>query len=757
MNGAALLAGAGLRGRRRLGIVTTLAVVCLASLGMAAGATVSRHGAPVLDAAADDANVAHLVLLGDPVALRRMTADPEVVASSGPFPTVGADLLTADETIPMQIAGLDSPDIEVNRPPMRAGRWAASADEIVLDRSLAADLSIALHDEVVLQIEGRTTDFEVVGTAVNFTDCFYPQCDPGRAWVTRHGMARLGRAAGDYAQVWLRFDSPEQADPFVQRQLAAGATGISGSESWLDTRADFLTLDRVFGAFVAAFGLFVLAVSAVVIAGSTAVRVVARRREIALLGAVGCTPRQVMSGLVLEQVVLGLVASVVGWALAGLLAPSLQLGIGRTLGPQDPTWSLWALVATAAVITALLVLATIVPARAAARRPVTDVLRDVPRERVSWMNRRSRGLPRRVAWLGAKEAASQPARSALASLAIVVAVIGSMVSIGFIGGINRVAADPARAGDPWDVALVPGEVAPEDVGAALASVDGVQSWFTDMQRRSTLDGGAFLSVATAGDPAAADYRIAGGRAMASAGEAIAGYGFLTRFGVAVGDEVSILAGTTPLDLEIVGWYRETEDSGEVLRYRFETLAAAEPGVRPDVYRITAQPDTTRERLAAELAAALGPTVHTEVLDTGVSDLAPLMAVLWLIAVVLLTMAGVNLLTMMLTATREAARQTGVQLAVGFTPRQVVAQGAVAGLVLGIVSAVVAVPAGLWIFRMLSDSVSTSLGVGPGWMPAPATWSVVVLAVAACVVSAALGALAAARITRRSASELVRSE
>jgi putative ABC transport system permease protein len=99
----------------------------------------------------------------------------------------------------------------------------------------------------------------------------------------------------------------------------------------------------------------------------------------------------------------------------------------------------------------------------------------------------------------------------------------------------------------------------------------------------------------------------------------------------------------------------------------------------------------------------------------------------------------------------------VQLAVGFTPRQVVAQGAVAGLVLGIVSAVVAVPAGLWIFRMLSDGVSTSLGVGPGWMPAPATWSVVVLAVAACVVSAALGALAAARITRRSASELVRSE
>ncbi|MBI5088088.1 MAG: ABC transporter permease, partial [Actinobacteria bacterium] len=165
----------------------------------------------------------------------------------------------------------------------------------------------------------------------------------------------------------------------------------------------------------------------------------------------------------------------------------------------------------------------------------------------------------------------------------------------------------------------------------------------------------------------------------------------------------------------------------------------------------------RAAIADALARRLGPDARIEILDTGVSDLGPLMAVLWLIAVVLLVMAGTNLLSTMLTSSREAARQAGVQLSVGFTPRQLIVQGAVAGAVLGFAATVVAVPLGLWTFRSLSDTVSTSLGVGPGWMPAPDPWSVVILVVSAWVAAAALGALAVARTVRRPAAELVRAE
>lgn len=756
--GALLLAGAGLRGRRRLGLVAASGVLLLAAVGLVAGLEVSRQGAPILDDAAAEANVAHLVLSGDAAAVASVAADPEVVEWSGPFTVVdGIELPVGGELVPMQLTALDSPDVAVGRPLMRDGRWVAADDEIVLDRSVGDDLGIAVGDTIALGRAGTAASFTVVGTAVSFTDCFYPQCDPGRAWVTEAGIARFGAGDEAFSQAWLRFDDPAQADPFVQRQAAAGVTGIGGTESWLDTREDFLTLDRVFGAFVAAFGVFVLVVAAVVIAGSTAMRVLARRREIGLLGAVGCTPGQITRGLLLENLAVGALAGGAGWGLGGLLVPSLQLGIGRALGTQDPSWTLAALVICVLTISLLLVAATIVPAWSAARRPVTDVLRDVPNDRVSRINRRTSRLPARLPLLGAQEVASRPTRAVLAALAIVVAVVGTIVSFGFVDGIDAVAAEPATAGDPWDVAVVPGDVAHGEVDAALAATGGVAGWFVDLERRSTFDGGAFLSVATGGDPGSAAYRIVEGQPLRGRGEAIVGYGFMERFGVDVGDEVDILVGTAPLHLRIVGWYRDTEDSGEILRYRIEDLAAVEPGTVAAVYRVSVADGADPAAVGAALAARLGTAVRIEVLDTGTDDLAPLLAALRLIAVVLLVMAGTNLLSTLLTSQREAAGRIGVQVAVGFTPRQVVAQGAVSGAVLGMVASVVAVPLGLLVFRLLSDTVSSSLGVGPGWMGAPSWAFVASLAAGAVALSAALGALAVRGIVRRPAAELVRSE
>ena len=90
----------------------------------------------------------------------------------------------------------------------------------------------------------------------------------------------------------------------------------------------------------------------------------------------------------------------------------------------------------------------------------------------------------------------------------------------------------------------------------------------------------------------------------------------------------------------------------------------------------------------------------------------------LVALILMAMAAVNLLTSLLTTTRESARRVGVEEAVGFTPHQLVGQGAISGAVLALVAVVVAVPVGLWLFQMLADLVSERIGVGPGWMPMP---------------------------------------
>ena len=121
------------------------------------------------------------------------------------------------------------------------------------------------------------------------------------------------------------------------------------------------------------------------------------------------------------------------------------------------------------------------------------------------------------------------------------------------------------------------------------------------------------------------------------------------------------------------------------------------------------------------------------------------------------MAGANLLSTLLTANRETARRVGVQLALGFTPKQIMVQGAVEGATLGVVAAATGVLGGLWTFRLLSDIVSESIGVGPGWMPAPDLVALLSLVALAVLVSAGLGALAIVRIARQPASDLVRGE
>ncbi|MCB0993568.1 MAG: ABC transporter permease [Acidimicrobiales bacterium] len=759
MNGGiAVLIGAGLRSRRRGGLVATFAVLVLAAIALAIGLVVARQGAPLLDAAANDANVAHLVLYGDGDAIADVSREADVVASSGPFDAVGGiELLLSGETVPIEATALDSPDIEVNHPPIRSGRWAMGNDEIVLDYSLSGDLGIDVGDAVTLRLAGAELTFSVVGTAVNFTDCLYPQCEPGRTWVTQAGLARFDAGERIYSVGYLRFDDAASADPFVERQAAAGVAGIEGTNSWLDTRGDFLTIDRVFGAFVAAFGVFVLVVAAVIIAGSTAMRIVTERRNIALMGAIGSTPRQIMAALLLENLVLGAVAGVVGWLVAGFLAPTFQIGIGRTLGPQDPSWSGLGLVVCLGVTVVLLSAATIVSARRAARRPVTEVLRDVPPGRVSWLNRHASRLPGPLSLLGAQEAASQPARSGLAALAIAVAVIGGVVSVGFISAIDLVTSEAERSGDPWDVALIPGSAAPARVEQALDDTPGVDHWFSSVERRSTYRDGAFLSVATGGDPQAAAYRIVEGRPLRAPGEAIVGYGFMQRFDVSVGDRIEFLAGTNPISVDVVGWYRDTEDSGEILRYRVEDLVAADPGVIPEVYSVTVAHGSDPAAVGAALAEAVGPDARSEVLDTGRDDLEPLMFVLRAIVLVLFVTAGVNLLSTLLTASRESAKRIGVEKALGFTPGQLTAQGAVAGTMLGAAAVIAGIPIGLLVFRVLADAVSNGIGVGPGWLPAPGVVQLAIVAALAIGLSAALGALAERRVAIRPAAELVRGE
>jgi putative ABC transport system permease protein len=744
MGAVASLVASGIRGRSRWGLVATVAVLALASLGVALGLAVNQGGAPLLDRAADDAKVAHLVLYGSPDTLRDAAAAPEVSAAAGPFATIEADLrLAGADPVALQITAIDTPSAAVNGPPQKAGRWTQAADEMVLDRSFAAELGLVPGDEVLVAAaapEGSQVRFRIVGTAVNFTDCFYPNCDPGRAWVTTGGIARLdpnGTAA--YGQSWLRFATADQADPFVQQLQERGVPGLRGTDSWVDTREDFLGVDRVLGASIGIFGIFVLAASAVIVAGTMTVRTLARRRELGLLQAVGYTPRQVSAALL-------------GWFLGGLLAPSLRVGISAALGPSGFSWPLLGLAVSLAGVWLILTAATALPAARAAHRPVTEIIRDAPPAAGGVRGR----LPRTLPGLGMRDATARPARSLLAALALAVAVTAAVVTVGFIRTIDRVVADPARVGDPWDVTVSGDAAAAAEIEAGLDAQTGVAGWYSELDRRSTFRQGAFLSKAIGGAPEDAGFVLGGGRPARAPDEAIAGFGFLQRFDVEVGDRLTFLAGTTELTVRLVGWYYVTEDSGEVVLYRLDALRAVEPDATPQRYRIRAAAGTAPSALAATLATQLGDAAEVETIDAGSDLLSAFKQALWLIAAVLGVMALSNLGTTLLTASREAARRIGVEQTLGFTPNQLTTHGAVTGAAIGAVAAIVGLPLGLAAYAA-GDSLVASTGIGPGWLLDQPLPGLIGICSGAVLAGAALGALAVTRLAHRPAADLVRWE
>jgi putative ABC transport system permease protein len=757
MGGVRVLVSAGLRGRRRSGLLTTFLVLVLAAFAIAVGLSVIDQGARQVDAAAREANVAHLVLSGERAALEEAAGDTAITGTTGPLPTTVVRLELEGGAEDTRLSALDDPAVDVGRPLLRAGRWLDPAhdDEVVLDRSAVAELGLAMGDPVTFTGDGGSATYTLVGAAIDLTDCGFPQCDPIRGWVTTPGLERLGGA--EYHMLLARLVDATPADAVAARLLAT-VPGIGGTESWPDTRGDFLAVDRIFGQFITVFGVFVLVAASIVVAGSMVVRMTARRREIGLLEAVGCTGTQVTLALVAEHLVIGLLAAAAGWGLAGLATPALQIGVADVIGRSSPTWSVATLLVTAAVLSVILVVATVVPAWRAGRLPVSDVVRDVPPGHLSGLARRVAGVPRYLPALGIKEAAARPARSILASLAVALAVVTAIVAMGFIATIGEAIDSPERVGDPWDASVVPGEGATaESLESAIAATPEVASWFTETGRRTTIGDQAFLSQAIGGDPAAAAFEIGEGRRVERPGEAIIGYGMVRRFGLDVGDDVTFSVSGGSLTADIVGWYRELEDSGEVLQYRLEQLQEIDPDATADVVRVTATAGVEPPALAAALERSLGASAEVEAFEADADELGAFESVLQLIALVVGIVAAVNLLSVMMTSTRESARAIGIEQSLGFTPRQIVVHGAIAAAGLGILGAAAGVPAGLWVYGLMGDAVSSVIGAGPGFGRAPSTSALAVLVLVAIAIAAVAGALATRRLARWPAADLVRWE
>jgi putative ABC transport system permease protein len=312
----------------------------------------------------------------------------------------GADGVVADIGFPARVVGGGA--AAADGPPQLGHNWSGArlgpftlvaghaprdAEDVVLDRDLARRSGVGAGDTVTLATRSAPGRYRVAGvvepgpgvrtarqSVLFFTDATAARLAGHPGAVDAFGVpaAGSGPAADELAdRIRTALD-----DPSLSVRTGEGR----GRAEFLDTVATGSTLTLLAGSF----GGTVFLVAVLVVASTLALSVQHRKREVALLRAVGATPGQVRRMIGLEATAVAVVAGVLGWPLVpavvrwmrdrfaghGIVPPGFEPVIG-------PLPAAGALVVT--VLTALV--AAVSASRRASRIRPTEALGEAAVER----------------------------------------------------------------------------------------------------------------------------------------------------------------------------------------------------------------------------------------------------------------------------------------------------------------------------------------------------------------------------------------
>lgn len=297
---------------------------------------------------------------------------------SGPVVLVGADGTAVQSTQAPSLGFVY--DARSRAVDLVDGHAPTSADEIALESTTLEASGLALGDATTVVIGGEVRPVTVVGevglgSALAGATVVFVDPATARAAFAPEGTVPAISVLAD--------------DGISEQELVDRLTPVVGQD---DPRAEVITGDamrdeaiasvlKVLGfitTFLLVFAGISLFVGAFIISNTFSMWVRQRMREFALLRAVGASPAQVFTSIVLQAAIVGVIGSVLG-VLAGLGLVVVLRGVlgtaGMQLTGQVPVDG-FTIVVSVLVGTLVSVLAAALPARRAALVPPVEALRD---------------------------------------------------------------------------------------------------------------------------------------------------------------------------------------------------------------------------------------------------------------------------------------------------------------------------------------------------------------------------------------------
>lgn len=289
--------------------------------------------------------------------------------NQGP-PTLGGNWMTNDELNPYVVV---------------EGRAPRADTEVVTDISTARNAGYTVGDEMRL----LTPTGDVTATLVGLTR-FGDADSAGGSTMVQFTFAKAQAVldkVGLVDEVWVEA-APGVSQAEVVRNIEAldldqteVLTGDAAAQESKDMATSFLSF---FSVFLLVFAAIALLVGAFIIANTFSILVAQRTRELALLRAIGASRRQVLTSVVAEAAVVGVIASAIGLGLGFLIASVLQEALmGDANMDSGASLTVRTVVSSFVIGIGITVLSALLPARKAARVPPVTALRDAAIEDTS--------------------------------------------------------------------------------------------------------------------------------------------------------------------------------------------------------------------------------------------------------------------------------------------------------------------------------------------------------------------------------------
>jgi putative ABC transport system permease protein len=328
------------------------------------------------------------------------------------------------------------------------GRFPENASEVDIDQGTAKREGLKLGGQLVVAGLAPARRYTIVGIAKFAGSQSFGGA--GTALLTLGEAQRVMNKVGKYDEIDVAAAAGVSADALRARiramlpptiSVRTGAAEAAKQTSDLESSLGFLRTFLLIFAYVA------LVVGAFIIFNTFSITVAQRTRELGLLRTLGASRRQVLSSVIYEGLMLGVVGAVLGLLLGLLLAPALNqlfIAFGAELPTNGTVLEARTVIVSLLVGIVVTVLAGIFPAVRATRVPPLAAMREgvqIP----------PRPLPSRKALIRRF--------AVLFVLAIVVSVISGAVGFTLIAvlaiRLTVLVARMKRAGQPKRYRLVP--------------------------------------------------------------------------------------------------------------------------------------------------------------------------------------------------------------------------------------------------------------------------------------------------------------